>query len=96
MATLEQNALLSYKDDSGNRVLTYPITKAECVDGLGEEIGLHADRDDNPHNVSASQIPYSNESSGITSTTVQAAIDELAQKPSGPSFSVVDETLFIS
>lgn len=34
MAVLEKNGTLLAKDSSGNTVITYPITKAENVDGL--------------------------------------------------------------
>lgn len=38
MAILEKNILLSKKESNGDRTLLYPITKAECVDGLDEII----------------------------------------------------------
>lgn len=34
MATYEQNALITVKDESGNKYLLYPVTKMECVEGL--------------------------------------------------------------
>ena len=34
MSILEKNILLSKKEPNGDRTLLYPITKAECVDGL--------------------------------------------------------------
>lgn len=36
MAIVESNALVKYKDTSGNLVLLYPITKKENVDGIDE------------------------------------------------------------
>ena len=36
MATYEYNGLMTVKDAAGNKYLLYPITKAECVDGLEE------------------------------------------------------------
>ena len=56
MATTENNGLLIYKDENGDLFVTYPITKAELVDGLDEEIADHADRVDNPHSVTAAQV----------------------------------------
>lgn len=34
MTILEKNILLSKKESNGDRTLLYPVTKAECVDGL--------------------------------------------------------------
>ena len=36
MAITEQSGLLTYKDEAGETYLLYPVTKAECVDGLEE------------------------------------------------------------
>lgn len=33
MAVYEKNALLTGKDEAGNKNLIYPITKLDCVDG---------------------------------------------------------------
>ena len=33
MAVYEKNALLTVKDEAGNRYLIYPITQLDCVDG---------------------------------------------------------------
>lgn len=33
MAVYEKNALLTGKDENGNKNLIYPITKLDCVDG---------------------------------------------------------------
>ncbi len=38
MATTENNGLLTYKDEAGDKHLLYPVTKAELVDGLEEAI----------------------------------------------------------
>lgn len=38
MSTTEQNGLMTYVDESGNKTLLYPITKSECVDGLEEDL----------------------------------------------------------
>ena len=38
MATTENYGLLTYKDESGNLYLLYPVTKAELVDGLDEAL----------------------------------------------------------
>ena len=34
MSTYEHNALVQYPDQNGDMHITYPITRAECVDGL--------------------------------------------------------------
>lgn len=36
MAVSEKNMLLTGKDSAGNKVLLYPVTKLECVDGADE------------------------------------------------------------
>lgn len=36
MTTTEHNGLLVYVDESGNKKILYPITKAELVEGLDE------------------------------------------------------------
>ena len=36
MAVIETPVLLTSKDKSGNKRLIYPITQADCVDGLEE------------------------------------------------------------
>ena len=36
MATTENNGLMIYQDESGNKFILYPITKADLVDGLEE------------------------------------------------------------
>lgn len=38
MAIIHNNVLNSHLDGDGNRVLDFPITKSECVDGLDERI----------------------------------------------------------
>ena len=38
MAIVHNNVLNSHLDDLGNRILDFPITKAENVDGLDERI----------------------------------------------------------
>ena len=38
MAVIENDALMKFKDSSGNIILLYPITRAEDVDGLQEAI----------------------------------------------------------
>lgn len=40
MATTEQNILIRAKDAQGNSSIIYPITKAENVDGLEEDIAV--------------------------------------------------------
>ena len=42
MATYEYNGLMTVKDAAGNKYLLYPITKAECVDGLEEALAAKA------------------------------------------------------
>lgn len=42
MATYEYNGLMTVKDAAGNKYLLYPITKAECVDGLEEALATKA------------------------------------------------------
>lgn len=42
MAVYEKNALLTGKDDAGNKNLFYPITKLECVDGAEELLSFGA------------------------------------------------------
>ncbi len=39
MATTENNGLMIYQDDAGNRYILYPVTKAELVDGLLDDAG---------------------------------------------------------
>ncbi len=38
MPVQERKQITMVKDDSGNTLILYPITKAECVDGLEEAI----------------------------------------------------------
>lgn len=47
MATYERIGLQSFKDSEGNRCLLYPVTKAECVDGLDEAIDEALAKEDN-------------------------------------------------
>lgn len=57
MATTENNGLMIYQDESGNKFILYPITKADLVDGLEELLdgkaaaahaGQHASRGSDP------------------------------------------------
>lgn len=91
MATIEKNSLISFKDESGDRVLVYPITKAECVEGLAE-IAEHSNKTDNPHKVTASQIPYIEGTEETPEKSVSKAIQDLENKKT-LSISVVGETL---
>lgn len=36
MALYEKNALLTCKDEAGNKYLLYPITRLDCVDGADD------------------------------------------------------------
>lgn len=38
MGLKEENVLMSHLNEEGDRVLDFPITKSECVDGLDEQI----------------------------------------------------------
>ena len=38
MAVTENKGILTYIDAAGNKYLLYPITKADCIDGLDEAI----------------------------------------------------------
>lgn len=55
MAITEQNGLMTFKDESGNKTLLYPVTKKECVDGMDDVDAHLADRS-NPHEVTSGQI----------------------------------------
>ena len=49
----------------------------ENFDDVQTGVNAHVDDQSNPHNVTSTQIPYSNIDSGLDSETVKAAIDEL-------------------
>lgn len=54
MATLEKNVILSQKQSNGDLVLSYPVTKADCVDGLDEKIKRTAGQNFHSETLSAS------------------------------------------
>lgn len=56
---------------ANNKYMT-PLRVAQAI------AALHANRQDNPHNVQAQQVPYSSGVSGFTPSTVKAALDALA------------------
>ena len=72
MATFENNGVLAYKDENGDKHLLYPVTKKDCVDGM-EDVDAHLADQDNPHNVTAEQVKCSD------GATVEAAIGAAAQ-----------------
>ena len=79
MATYEHNGLMTVKDAAGNKYLLYPITKAECVDGLEEALAAkaaathhHAAGDINSGIFDSARIPNL-DASKIASGTMAAA-----------------------
>ncbi|QJT10221.1 phage tail protein [Oceanidesulfovibrio marinus] len=45
-----------------------------------DAVSVHADRQDNPHQVMAGQVPYDNDASALDAATIQAAVDALADQ----------------
>lgn len=55
MAITEQNGLMIFKDAEGNKVILYPVTKKELVDGM-EDVDAHLLNKDNPHGITTEKI----------------------------------------
>lgn len=44
MAVYEKNALLTHKDEAGDKHLIYPITRLDCVDGAEDLLHYGAEQ----------------------------------------------------
>lgn len=85
MATTENNGLMIYQDESGNKFILYPITKADLVDGLEELLdgkaaaahaGQHASGGSDPitpASIGAALASHNHSASDVTSGTFSTA-----------------------
>lgn len=90
MATYEYNGLLTVKDAAGNKYLLYPITKAECVDGLEEALAAkaaathhHAAGDVNSGIFDSTRIPNLDASKIASGTMAAARLPTIAVNKGG-------------
>lgn len=101
MATYEKNVLLTQKDGNGDKVLYYPITNKDCVDGM-EDVDAHLSNQENPHNVTIEQIGAASSDHehmfdrGVTTSGTGAAytatIDGITKLEAGLSFVMIPHT----
>ncbi len=90
MATYEYNGLMTVKDAAGNKYLLYPITKAECVDGLEEALATkaaathhHAAGDVNSGVFDSARIPNLDASKIASGTMAAARLPTIAVNKGG-------------
>jgi hypothetical protein len=90
MATYEHNGLMTVKDAAGNKYLLYPITKAECVDGLEEALAAkaaathhHAAGDINSGIFDSARIPNLDASKIASGTMAAARLPTIAVNKGG-------------
>lgn len=90
MATYEYNGLMTVKDAAGNKYLLYPITKAECVDGLEEALAAkaaathhHAAGDVNSGIFDSTRIPNLDASKIASGTMAAARLPTIAVNKGG-------------
>ena len=90
MATYEYNGLMTVKDAAGNKYLLYPITKAECVDGLEEALAAkaaathhHAAGDVNSGIFDSARIPNPDASKIASGTMAAARLPTMAVNKGG-------------
>lgn len=90
MATYEYNGLMTVKDAAGNKYLLYPITKAECVDGLEEALAAkaaathhHAAGDVNSGIFDSARIPNLDASKIASGTMAAARLPTMAVNKGG-------------
>ena len=90
MATYEYNGLMTVKDAAGNKYLLYPITKAECVDGLEEALATkaaathhHAAGDINSGIFNSARIPNLDASKIASGTMAAARLPTIAVNKGG-------------
>ena len=90
MATYEYNGLMTVKDAAGNKYLLYPITKAECVDGLEEALAAkaaathhHAAGDINSGIFDSARIPNLDASKIASGTMAAARLPTIAVNKGG-------------
>lgn len=90
MATYEYNGLMTVKDAAGNKYLLYPITKAECVDGLEEALAAkaaathhHATGDVNSGIFDSARIPNLDASKIASGTMAAARLPTIAVNKGG-------------
>lgn len=90
MATYEYNGLMTVKDAAGNKYLLYPITKAECVDGLEEALAAkaaathhHAAGDVNSGIFDSARIPNLDASKIASGTMAAARLPTIAVNKGG-------------
>lgn len=90
MATYEYNGLMTVKDAAGNKYLLYPITKAECVDGLEEALAAkaaathhHAAGDINSGIFDSARIPNLDASKVASGTMAAARLPTIAVNKGG-------------
>lgn len=79
MATIEQNGLMIFKDQKGNKTILYPVTKKDNVDGM-ENIDAHIVDKNNPHNVTADQIKRADGQTVEEAISANGAAAEAAQR----------------
>ncbi len=84
MATIEQNGLMIFKDEKGNKTILYPVTKKDNVDGM-ENIDAHVVDKNNPHNVTADQIKRANGQTVEEAISANTATANAAQQTANES-----------